>query len=438
MYRFMFMLCITATAASSVMAQRNLKRVSLSGLGNPHPGYVSRAYDVSADGTVVVGTNELDPFTQALIIEQGFTWSPSDGQTSLGFLDGIPPSSAALGVSADGWNVVGRSLSSHFGQQAAVWNGRVDPTGLGYLNPDANGFSESQAMAASSDGSVIVGNNRFYGEVPGPPQNRAVRWGRDGIVQDLGGLIPDGDSFANDVSNDGRIVVGRTMSLGDISQPLVREGFSHEAFVWTDSKGMTGLGHLPYDPADVPDAYLETNAAAISSNGKFVVGSSALIPFNGQPDLFHRAFLWTEDRGLEDLGDLPAFVCCLEYDAVDVTTDGETVIGNATFVSSQPTVSEPFVWTRQEGMRTLSAYLRNEFGVRDLRGWNLGEVAAISDDGTTIVGTGINPDGIQEAYQLRLLPKTRAVSIEHAQAIPEPNGVWLLSVGFLLLFHRPR
>ncbi|MFG6094761.1 hypothetical protein SPB21_05900 [Leptothoe sp. ISB3NOV94-8A] len=51
-----------------------------------------------------------------------------------------------------------------------------------------------------------------------------------------------------------------------------------------------------------------------------------------------------------------------------------------------------FIWDAVNGMRSLQAVFTDEFGL-DLTGWKLGAATGISDDGLTIVGTGINPEG---------------------------------------------
>ena len=419
---------VVGTAAGQRQTLRH-KRVSLLGIGNDQPGYVTRAYDLSADGNVVVGTNELDPFTNALVVEQAFAWNRQAGKTNLGFLDGLPPASAALGVSSDGGAIVGRSWSDGFKQQGALWNKGTVPFGLGFLDD----MSHTEATAASEFGNFVVGTNQFRSDfIDFPPFNRAFRWSaKDEVMEDIGSLTPFGDSYANDISSVGSVIVGRATSPVDPSNPLIRDGFSHEATIWKDGE-ILGLGHYDYDPADVPNAYLESNATAVSSGGDYVVGNSSLIQFNGQPDLFNRAFIWSEDGGIEDLGDFPFDVCCMEYVPVDVSADGLTVIGNATLVTDEPEFTEPFIWTRDGGMRALSEYLVTEFGVSDLGGWDLGEVAAISDNGLTIAGTGINPKGVQEAYQLRMLPSFLATDVGLPQAIPEPASASLF-VGSLLM-----
>lgn len=71
-------------------------------------------------------------------------------------------------------------------------------------------------------------------------------------------------------------------------------------------------------------------------------------------------------------------------------------------------------------IRDLRQWLVNDFGL-NLTGWQLIGAYAISSDGNTIVGVGINPQGEQEAF--------RAV-------IPEPATALLTLAAIAIL--RPR
>jgi DNA-binding beta-propeller fold protein YncE len=56
-----------------------------------------------------------------------------------------------------------------------------------------------------------------------------------------------------------------------------------------------------------------------------------------------------------------------------------------------------FLWDARQGMRDLQEILTADLGV-DLSGWKLTEATAVSGDGRTIVGNGINPHGDPEAW----------------------------------------
>jgi uncharacterized membrane protein len=103
-------------------------------------GFAENAHDVSADGSVIVGT-----LTGSGSGSQACRWM--NGQViPLGFLPGAT-ASEALGVSDDGSTVVGRSGTRAFFWRAA--GGMKSPA-------IPAGYTQSQAWAVSGDGSVVV------------------------------------------------------------------------------------------------------------------------------------------------------------------------------------------------------------------------------------------------------------------------------------------
>ena len=169
------------------------------------------------------------------------------------------------------------------------------------------------------------------------------------------GDLPGGGfwSRAHDVSIDGSVVVGNSDSGSQ---------FNSEAFRWTAETGMVGLGHLPGK-----DDFSRANA--VSADGSVVVGESRIGTIReGQWE----GFRWTVDGGMVGLGDLPGrFYYSPAHGA---SHDGSVVVG----ISSSGTVStgppEVYRWTEAVGMVGLG------FG---------GEVTAVSDDGTAVIGSTI-------------------------------------------------
>ena len=173
----------------------DLKAVSFDPLGYL-PGYTSSvAWDVSADGSVVVGTSSRWNSNTDSSEREACRWTAGGGILGLGFLPGHQ-SSNATAVSADGSVVVGTSEDTLDGQtQAFRWTQAEGMEGLGFLP----GADSSTATGASDDGSVVVG---YSG-------NEAFRWTAGEGMVGLGSLPPVPNwSPAADVSADGSVVVG--------------------------------------------------------------------------------------------------------------------------------------------------------------------------------------------------------------------------------------
>ena len=403
------------------------------GLGS-ELGLQSAAFDVSADGRVVSGHNRLGPTAFGPLSTEAFAWSPQTGQVPLGVLPGGSPGrSTGLGVSAEGNYVVGGSTITRDGIQsyeAFRWSLGSGMEDLGTINGVS---STSEAVAASRHGEVVVGTDEFFPPIaaPFPAQlRRAFRYTEETGMEDLGTLPAYGELSTTegaDVSENGRVVVG-TAFRGPIFTGSIPLDFA-QPFRWTRETGMQGLGTLPrVFPAIFPTPQQETIANAVSADGEVVVGVDRVLwqpPFADAvyPYQDEAAVLWTRDGGWIDLGQfqLPPGPEFLGAEAVDVSGDGDTVIGEALVGSTDALdpvaflegdvdgfgrVKVPFIWDESRGMRPLARVLAGDFGL-DFDGWVLGEATAISDDGTTIVGTGTNPDGIQEAWRAVMHRNTR-------------------------------
>jgi|APSaa5957512535_1039671.scaffolds.fasta_scaffold00799_22 probable HAF family extracellular repeat protein len=306
-------------------------------------GDLTKAFDVSADGSVVVGVNHAN-FSEA------FSWTSSGGIIGLGAATG-----EAHGVSADGSVMVGR-------QDAWRWTTGGGMVELGYLSETSEPIF-SDAYGVSGDGSVVVGRSTDN-------TSQAFRWTAGGGMVGLGFLPGDNDSGAYGISGDGSVVVGESSSL------------DRQAFRWTSGGGMVGLGVLGGDHSSI--------ANGVSGDGSAVVGTSML----GSIARDREAFRWTSGGGMVGLGFLPGDGDFFS-EALDVSGDGSVVVGRG-----RGGFGEAFVWDGINGMQSLSTILTGS-GV-DMTGWNLWYATGISDDGQTIVGYGKNPDGIQEAYVVNL------------------------------------
>lgn len=318
----------------------------------------------------------------------------------LGDLPGGNFESYANAVSADGSVVVGsgssrngveafRWVAAHFGREGGVM------TGLGDL---PGGEFYSVAEDVSADGRVVVGFSGHSG--PLASEFEAFRW-ENGTIASIGDLAGgEYQSIANAVSVDGSVVAGS--SISDIGS---------EAFLWEDGVmidlelGSSSASDLSVDASVVVGTRNSrafrwedgmkmelgtlggdwSRAQAVSADGAVVVGDSE----SSDPQV--EAFRW-EDGAMEGLGDLPGGLD--QSFARGGSVDGSVVVG----WSSATTSYEAFIWTAADGMRNLKNVLATEYNL-DMAGWTLTQANGISSDGKVIVGNGTNPHGRTEAWR---------------------------------------
>jgi probable HAF family extracellular repeat protein len=340
--------CVLSLIATTGWSQ------SLTWLGTLPDGNRSYAYDVSADGAVVVGhAYNVAGQTRA------FRWTASGGMQNLGTLPG-GNWSWADGVSADGAVVVGWAHNAAGQPRAFRWTASGGMQNLGTLP----GGNWSWAYGVSADGTVVVGEARNA-----EWQWRAFRWTASGGMQDLG-TLGGYWSGARGVSADGAVVVGWAENAGR----LIR------AFRWTASGGMQDLGTLP--GGNWSEAY------GVSADGAVVVG----VATNAAGD--YRAFRWTASGGMQDLGTLPSRSWSWAH---GVSADGSVVVGWA-----ETTAGElAFRWTASGGMEDLNTTYASLL----TNGSRLYRARAISPDGRYIVGEGWNAATYRpEAFLLDTCP----------------------------------
>lgn len=325
------------------------------------PGHIfSQGFGVSADGVVAVGASFAPPPQD---IPEAFRWTAKTGMVGLGNLSNTI-GSFAQASNSDGSVIAGSGTIFDI-KLAFRW---TEATGMEHLNPVNSELPAAIATGISADGSVIVGGAKG-GFMP-----EAYRWTADGGLVGLGTLSGSGgSSCAEGVSADGNIITGASTKGSE--QILT--------FRWTKESGMVGLPLL--------DEALASEGFDISPDGNIIVGTTT---FSDQGIISVEATIWNNDEVM-GLGKIPGFP---DSSAQAVSKDGSIVIGNSSGSSETA-----FIWDEQNGMRSLIDVLVNEGLEEELQGWVLIKAEGISDDGRVIVGTGINPIGLDEAF-IAILP----------------------------------
>jgi probable HAF family extracellular repeat protein len=340
-YTSVFRAHFSALALSFVALTTWAQQPTLTWLGVPDGTYRSFAWDISADGKVVVGhaqvqsgyVNDYRAFLWTrdrgfiLLNNPGGVYSQSfaisqDGLTMVGCrwrADGAPPFDAtrwtlaggpldlrvpvgngavplALDVSYDGSVIVGVRTSDF---QAFIW--RRD-SGLTY--PGTLGGNQSLAFGVSANGSIVVG---WAQDSTG--KLRAFHWTQQDGMRNLGAAIGSqafDQSEALGISPDGNVIVG---------------------FAYNDRNEAVGFRNIQgtnISLGNPPAGFTGVYPRRTNQNGSIIVG------WMRKSDGTLRAMRWTQARGLEDLsGTYASLLEPGEYLAVayDITPDGRYIVG---------------------------------------------------------------------------------------------------------------
>jgi hypothetical protein len=138
-------------------------------------------------------------------------------------------------------------------------------------------------------------------------------------------------------------------------------------------------------------------AEATNDSGSVIVG-------RGHPSNTLHAYRFTAGDGtVVDLGALTRGILPGTQDQEDTSTafavsdDGNVVVGSSGF---KPPL-DAFIWTPDTKMVKLSTYLTDK-GVTGVAGWRLVGAYALTPDGKTIAGLGIDPAGVVDGWVVKL------------------------------------
>ncbi|QQE12102.1 hypothetical protein JD969_01105 [Planctomycetota bacterium] len=372
---------LSCAILASIVFTTQTNAATFQGIGDlyqsPHGNTgLSTITALSADGKTFAGLDGTFSSSNFYYTEytEAFIHHPDQTVTPLGFLDDNNPISFATGISANGQVVIGESKLN--GKKTAFrWSADQGMTTI------ISDF-ESTTRDISSAGNFIAGSI-FIDNIARP-----FRWSpQDGttLLQTPSGSLFNGTAEA--MSNDGSIIIG------------IHRSDNEQAFRWTADQGMQILENLnPTNP--------NTQAKDISGNGQYIVGSST-----------SNAVRWSPDGSIQIIDSLEnahnSFALATSY-------DGSTVVGGAYLTDSSMNASG-FIWQENIGTQSIASFLTNIGLTSEIQDWELQIIWDISDDGLTIAGEGINPDGNYEAW---------------IATIPEPTSLILLSLTTLPLLTR--
>lgn len=252
-------------------------------------GNISSGWGVANDATVV-GLAWHD-----CVLTDGFKWTPHGGMKSLGNLGSSDfGSSRANRISADASTIVGWDRDDFGFWRGAIWRNGVESI---VRQPQAqccdfDGCTvedTGEASAVNPNGSIVIGDyyaiEKTYedpksGEVFHYCESTPWRLGRrSGLAESLGGYLPEFGltTHAFDLSDDGRVIVGRADSFGfGGSVPLL----------WTQATGWLDFKAFLAAQGTYAEDWVAMSPGTISGDAK-TIGGWAYSPFSRQGWIVH-------------------------------------------------------------------------------------------------------------------------------------------------------
>lgn len=299
-----------------------------------------------------------------VIICAAFQAAPQAGASTTGTLTYLPlmkgsVAATAIGLSADGSVIAGQVALSHTVEKIHPfrWTNKSGMVDLGTLGGDY-----THMIALSSNGEVVVGLSTIAKDLR---QNvttfHAFRWSNKIGMKDI---TPEGSGYAipSAVSADGAVVVG---GFDD------RDGIRH-AFRWTQSEGLVDIDGRTGGGSQ---------AEGVSLDGTVIVGK-----YNQRNKIYgDHLFRWTPDTGMIDLG---TFGDGFTQGYKAMSADGSVIVGDYSVKINKVGCSpRAFIWTQESGFIDMGSI-----------GGICSSPAAISADGSVVVGGAVNKDGLYQPF----------------------------------------
>lgn len=311
------------------------------GIGFLQGGNQSSVESISRTGTYLVGSGRCTPGPDNLSYN-GIIWSKNGGLTRIS-------------------NTVSLSAISDDGSVAAGegrWWSAI--TGV-HTFPE----TDVHAFGVSSDGSI------FSGYFTSGGYSKPARWTEPTgwqPIADFGSKLSVGSVL---LSSQGDVFAGYTYFDGG------------SPFRWTQSGGATLLPDLGYG--------YYTGANGLSGDGNILVGSAQSAVSKSE------AVRWRTFDGIQSLGS----VGLQSATANGTSGDGAVIVGMLSDHTLSPSTGS-FVWFSKDGMHDLQQYL-NDHGA-NTTGWSNLTATCVSEDGTKIGGSGIDPTGKRQGFYATITP----------------------------------
>jgi hypothetical protein len=353
--------CASAVVASAARGG------DIQGLGGKY------AQAISGNGSTVVG---YDATTSTGVDRRTWKWTATEGKTLLAASNpGIQyswPAAVSFDGSAVALNIYRTDTFDYY--DTARWT----------APSKVQSFGQGITLGISPDGALISGRDL---------SQRATLWdiGAGGASQQLSPGLP---GFARAVSANGQVIVG------DLLGQAVR---------WVGQERRMEV-------IAPPPGRSSAEAFAVSADGSTVFGL-------GWGNGSDQAWRWTAAGGTVALGNPPGWRW--SSGVLDATADGQTAVG----IGLVGEEVRPFIWDSRHGIRDLERVVVEEWGM-NLGGWRLTDgnwdmFLGISDDGRTLTGIGMNPQGQIESW-IATVPA------------PEPSSAGLVGIAAAGLLRRRR
>lgn len=339
------------------------------------------ANSVSADGSTITGDNSFEYFL----------WTDAGGLQLIG---GAAPqgNGGQATVDWDASTVSGTYIDpgTGLGQMGRYDIATGQWTPLGSIGGQS-GSSLGSGWGISGNGLTSVGLGWINaGDAHG------ISWNSTTGLVDLGSSIPDRSSRANGCDFDGDVIVGWQDAITGFRQGAIwRDGVQE---IVTDSSG-SPMGEV----------------ACASAEGRWVGGL-------GVSAINREAYIYSEATGVIGLGHLAPLN---SGGTSGVSADGNTVVGfDRPF--GPALFGQGFIWRPGNGMVDINV-VANSLGI-DTQGTTMSLPLAISPDGRTIVGAGLQNGFNTVGWRLRL-PEPDCGIVLYGFGGSQANGLVLVGEG---------